>query len=155
MSISNPVFSMAVSVVFPITELALLYGLSVWFVPSLLLPSHACLLTFSKHQYPFYFSVTHTHTVFDWVFSTPLISLSPSIFHFYLHASPICIYFSVDGDLSRPWLMLAQPPPPLCSLWWWGSLCCDTDAGSADRATDWNRLTWVVNLGKGRGQKGW
>lgn len=37
-------------------------------------------------------------------------------------------YFSVDGDLSRPWLMLAQPPPPLCSLWWWGSLCCDTDA---------------------------
>lgn len=54
----------------------------------------------------------------------------------YLHASPPPAHFSVDGDLSRPWLMLAQPPPPLCSLWWWGSLSCDTE--SAEWASDWN-----------------
>lgn len=60
------------------------------FVPSLLLPSHACLLTFPKHQYPFYFSITHTLSCC--VFSTPLISLSPHTFRFYIHTSPICIY---------------------------------------------------------------
>lgn len=54
------------------------------------------------------------------VSSRPRLSVLISIYH--------CICFSVDGDLSRPWLTLAQPPPPLCSLWWWRSLCCDTDA---------------------------
>lgn len=61
--------------------------------------------------------------------STHHLILPSFFFSFFIlppwHSSPA--YFSVDGDLSRPWLMLAQPPPPLYSLWWWGSLCCDTE----------------------------
>lgn len=57
-------------------------------------------------------------------------SLSPIVpFLFWL--TPLTLsppaYVSVDGDLSRPWLMLAQPPPPFYSRWWWGSLRCDTE----------------------------
>lgn len=86
---------------------------------------------------------------------TPLISSSPTPLVF-ASMPPPPAYFSVDGDLSRPWLTLAQPPPPLCSLWWWGSLCCDTEAGSADRAADWNTDSpELQTLGKDRGQTDW
>lgn len=47
------------------------------------------------------------------------------------------MYFSVDGNLGRPRLTLAQLPPPLCSLWWWGSLSSGTDVKSADWASNW------------------
>ncbi len=98
-----------------------------------------------------------THLIWRFIMScclslTPLISsiLTPLVC---TSMPPPPAYFSVDGDLSRPWLTLAQPPPPLCSLWWWGSLCCDTDAGSADRATDWNTDSpESQTLGKDRGQ---
>lgn len=100
-----------------------------------------------------------------WLFPTPLsLSLSRyltltliilSTLH-PLSFKPPCpppAYFSVDGDLSRPWLTLAQPPPPLCSLWWWGSLSCDTDAESAGWASDWKRDSpELQTLGKDRGK---
>lgn len=150
MSILNPVVWMTVWVVFHWcvcnTELVLLYvSLQCLFLPYCFLP----LPVF----WPFLNTILflyHTHTVLLCFFNSTHLFIPPHP-PFFTSMPPLLAYISVDGDLLRPWLMLAQPPPPLCSLWWWGSLCCDTDAGSAG----WNRLTWVVNLGKGRGQKGW
>lgn len=127
---------------------------------------HHCIRLFDVFSFPI---SSHPCLFVVWLFPTLLSSLFLSLclaVFLYLHSSlqpptplvftsmpPPPAYFSVDGALSRPWLTLVQPPPPLCSLWWWGSLCCDTDAGSADRATDWNTDSpESQTLGKDRGQ---
>ena len=122
------------------------------FAPSLLLPSHVRSsghLTFFQRRYAVSLSLSVSLPL------SPCLAVCLNSTHLFnppARPSP-CFplppaHFSVDGDLSRPWLMLAQPPPPLCSLWWWGSLCCDTDARGLQTEqsnSPKRRLTWVVN----------
>lgn len=96
------------------------------FLSSVLLTSDCLSCGFSKLTF---ISVSSHLFLFHWTLV--------SVFHPFTPA--LITYFSVDGDLGRLWLTLAQSPPPLCSLWWRGSLCCDTDPGSAER----HRLTWI------------